>query len=142
MDENTSQIERTIVTEREALGRNLEALNQKARELADWRTHYRQRPWLFIGVAAGAGVIAGALVGRGEVTWPQSNRVHGEPRRPLSERSPKAAQLMTTWARVSDALLALVTAKSIDAISARVPGFRDHYDQQSDPGSRGRVASA
>ena len=59
MGEDTNQIEREIRERRAGLGRNLDELQDKARDLADWRTHYRGHTSTFLGVALGAGFLLG-----------------------------------------------------------------------------------
>jgi uncharacterized membrane protein YqjE len=56
--EITHEIEREIRDSREDLGRNLNELEDKARELADWRSHYRNHSGAFLGAAFAAGAIA------------------------------------------------------------------------------------
>ena len=133
MGENTSQIEHEIRTEREELGRNLEDLEQKAKDLADWRVHYARHPEVFLGAAVGVGVLIGVLTSGGSSTTDEDleqvyPREHVDAR-PLRERSRKAAQLFDTWGHISDALLGLATAKVVDTIAEFLPGFRDHYDR-------------
>ena len=59
MGEITNQIEQEIRQKRDHLGRNLDELEGKARELADWRTHYRNHSPAFLGAAFGLGVVLG-----------------------------------------------------------------------------------
>ena len=122
MGPNTDQIEREIRAERDELGRNLQDLEFKAKELTDWQVHDRNHPGVFLGAAAGIGVILGAVM------TPANGRA---PLRPRLQGSPKVAQLMTTWEIVSDALLGLATAKVIDAVAEYLPGFKDEYERQS-----------
>ena len=124
MGANTDQIEREIRAERDELGRNLEDLEFKAKELADWKVHYRNHPGVFLGAAAGIGVLLGAAVA------PANGRAPMRPGLRLQGR-PKVAQLVSTWELVSDALLGLATAKAIDAIAEYLPGFKDEYERQS-----------
>jgi len=132
MGANTDQIEREIRAERDELGRNLEDLEFKAKELTDWKVHYRNHPGVFLGAAAGIGVLLGAVMAP----------ANGRARAPLGPRlrfqgSPKVAQLVSTWGLVSDALLGLATAKAIDAIAEYLPGFKDEYERQSTRPRRG-----
>ena len=139
MGEDTSQIEREIRIEREELGRNLDDLEQKAKDLADWRVHYARHPEVFLGAALGVGLILGALTaanGSESATESAYPREH----RPLRERSRKAAQVIDTWGHVSDALLGLATAKAIDVIAEFLPGFRDHYERHQVTGAHRDVA--
>jgi hypothetical protein len=130
MGASTEQIEQEIRAERDDLGRNLEDLEFKAKELADWKVHFRNHPAAFLGAAAGFGVLLGALA-------PSHVR---PPREPIHARgtafralahSPKVEQLRTTWGHISDALLGVATAKAVDAIADYLPGFRDQYERQS-----------
>ena len=50
---------------------------------------------------------------------------------PLRRRSAKVAQLLDTWEHISDALLGVATAKAVDAIAERIPGFRDEFAKQT-----------
>jgi hypothetical protein len=135
--ENTSQIEHEIRAEREELGRNLEDLEEKARQLADWRVHYRRHPEVFLGVAFGAGLLLAALAGEGRADSEEpAEPRYVSPRVPLRERSRKAAQVAETWGHISDAFLGLATAKAVDYIADHLPGFRDHYDRQSGGSAR------
>ena len=146
MGENTNEIEHEIDAERTELGRNLEELEQKARDLADWRTHYRNHPAVFLGAAVSAGVLLGAL--SGGTSRPRPRRMAGlmsqsdqseetetrpsapEPRpfKTQHARGPKTRELFNTWEHISEALLGVAIAKIIDVVSDAIPGFRDQYD--------------
>jgi hypothetical protein len=79
-----------------------------------------------IGLAIGIGIVLGVMKAR------RSYRSSHDaaPKLPLRERSAKFAQVMNTWEQISDALLGVATAKAIDAIAERIPGFRDQYERQ------------
>ena len=138
MGQNTEQIERQIRAERDELGRNLHDLEFKAKELTDWKVHYRNHPAVFLGAAAGLGVLLGAVMTPSRVR-PTDSRVRsteafqarGTALRAFAARSPKVEQLRTTWGHISDALLGVATAKAVDAIAEYLPGFKDQYEQQS-----------
>jgi hypothetical protein len=146
MGENASQIEREIIAERAELGRNLDTLETKARDLADWRVHYRNHPGVFLGAAVGAGVVLGALSHRrvhesfGYVNYahPPERPEPREPRTPLASRfrGPKARRLVETWEHITDALLAVATAKAVDVVSDYLPGFGDEYRRHAEHGPR------
>jgi hypothetical protein len=138
--ENASQIERQIVAERNELGRNLAVLETKARDLADWRRHYRNHPAMFLGAAAGVGLVLGAMsYGRrddfGYVDYARTPKPHPtKPRPSLGERlnGPKGRRLLDTLDHVTDALLAVGTAKAVDLISDYLPGFADEYQRSAE----------
>ena len=146
MGENTSQIEQEIRAERSELGRNLRELETKARDLADWRTHYQTHTSLFLTVAFGGGVLLGLLATPSREEHDFGNGfegMHDVPREPSRMRMPHVVQetralagrqLGQTWHGIADALLGVVSAKAVEFISDLVPGFRDHYAG----GERGR----
>ncbi len=145
MGENASQIEREIMEERNELGRNLEVLETKARDMADWRVHYRNHPGVFLGAAAGMGLLLGALSHRrreefGYVNYARTPEQHtARPRPSLSDRlnGPKGRQLMETWEHATEALMAIGTAKLVDFVSNYLPGFSEEYKRHTTHGGNG-----
>src|SRR6188474_293153 len=63
MDEKTDQILDHIETQRNQLGANLNELETRVRQTADWRTHFDRNPMLMLGAALGGGILLGAIVG-------------------------------------------------------------------------------
>lgn len=103
-------------------------------EPGDWSASYRHHPALFLGLAAGVGLVFGIMKAR------RSSRpshtvsdglVPAPPKLPLRERSAKVSQLVSSWQDVSDALLAVGIAKAVEAIAAQVPGFKGQYERRS-----------
>jgi hypothetical protein len=135
--EITGQIEQEIVNERRELGRSLDELGVKARELADWRTHYRNHPRIALGVVFGAALVAGVLAG-GRRNGAAGNGAYGqeswggETWTPEPARAPSRArrEVSQTWDRVWSALLGLATAKAVDLVGNYVPGFREQYENR------------
>ena len=143
MGENTSQIEREIRAERTELGRNLRELETKARDIADWRTHHRNHPGLFLGLAFSGGVLLGLLAtpSRRPTTAYADDVDHdlfdspAPPRRQF--RVPRVVaetgnlagrQLGQTWEHIASALLGVASAKAVELVAEVIPGFRDHYE--------------
>ena len=131
MGANTDQIEREIRAERDELGRNLHDLEFKAKELTDWKAHYRNNPAVFLGAAAGIGVLLGAVLTPAPDRSTEALQARSVPTRGFAGRSPKVEQLLATWGHISDALLGVATAKAVDAIAEYLPGFKDQYERQS-----------
>jgi Protein of unknown function (DUF3618) len=146
MGENTNQIEQEIRARREDLGRNLDELEDKARELADWRTHYRKHTGWFIGAAFGAGVVAGLTA------ISSSRRTPARPEPDLSHDPYRARHawssgdgtkaravrhLGDTWGQIADALLRTASAKAIRLVGEFVPGFNEHLEPSNS--TTGRV---
>jgi hypothetical protein len=133
VDEHTNQIEREIVAERHQLSRNLNELERKAQQLADWRTYYRRNPKLLLGIALGGGLVLGAMAGRGP-------SVRDDQARPAAGRTPPstgraARQIEDTWHRISDALLAVASARVIEFVSHVVPAFNEQLNHRNGNGS-------
>ncbi|HXT70942.1 MAG TPA: DUF3618 domain-containing protein [Vicinamibacterales bacterium] len=141
MGEDTNQIEREIRNKREHLGRNLDELGDRARELADWRTHYQNHAGTCLGMAFAAGaVLAMALVPRssGDHDVTDHDNSH-DPYRPRlaaapSRRNGTLARVMheadETWGHIADALLRTASAKAIQVVSELVPAVREHLEPQ------------
>ena len=141
MGENTSQIEQEIRENRESLGRNLNELEDRARELTDWRTHYRNHSGVFLSVAFGAGVVLGLFTippsSRREVHYvpdaepiadPYRAKVTAWPGRPAGSGTVARAmrQLGDTWDEITDALLRTASDKAVHFVSELVPDLRSH----------------
>jgi ElaB/YqjD/DUF883 family membrane-anchored ribosome-binding protein len=57
MGETASQIENHIEETREDLGSNLHELEERVKLATDWRSHFRNNPWLLLGLAFGGGLL-------------------------------------------------------------------------------------
>ena len=123
MGENTNQIEREIVAERDRLGRNLNELETKTQQLADWQTHYRNNPKLALGIALTGGLMLGAMAGRGRPSG--TDGAGGTIARLPRPQSRLSRQIEHTWLSLSDALLGVAAAKVLAVVSGVVPGFRE-----------------
>ena len=135
MGESTSQIERDIEAERNELGRNLQLLENRARSLADWRTYFRNHPFAMMGIALGGGVLLGALThniaGSQESEYDDliepDDSHYAAPSPFASSAIRMRRQFGDTWDHIADALLAVASAKAIEFVGQKVPGFREHF---------------
>jgi len=136
MGQNTDQIEQWIAAERTDLGKNLRELETKAKEMKDWRTHYRRNPHVFLGVAAGVGALIGAIVWRGARPASESYIMRDVNQRDANTghvrglRSRATSQAADTWNRIADAAVGLASAKVIDLVSEAVPAIRPFLGDQ------------
>jgi hypothetical protein len=139
--EITNQIEQEIRQKRDHLGRNLDELEGKARELADWRTHYRNHSPAFLGAAFGLGVVLGlATMSRRSATPDygdfDTDMSHDPyPARPAVKRAAERGtgtagralrQVGETFDQIADALVRTASMKAIEFVGEFVPGFRDN----------------
>ncbi len=142
MGEITNEIEREIRDKRENLGRNLDELEDRARELADWRSHYRNHTGAFLGVAFAAGAVMGLSMVPSEdrpAEFTEHDASH-DPYRPRHASAPSTRNTTVaraireandTWGHIADALLRTASARVIEFVSELVPGVRDHLDPRS-----------
>lgn len=62
MDEKPDQILGHIEAQRDQLGRNLNELETRVRENADWRTWFDRNPMMVMGAALGGGLLVGSML--------------------------------------------------------------------------------
>ena len=124
MDETANQIEAQIDRTRERLGSNLRELEDKVDAATDWREHFRERPYLFLGAAFIGGVALASAVqpksaGRAPSAAALNPRVNGN--------GSVQAQALDLWDNVQAALVGLASAKIKEYIGELVPGFDEQY---------------
>jgi len=144
--EDTKQIEREIRETRSDLGRNLRELEDRARDMADWRTHYRKHTGTFVGVAFGVGAGIGLLAvgsGRRRGSRDDESRLgfdnSHDPMRPVhpskvwagaTQTGARAArQFGDTWNQIAEGLLRLASDRALTLVADLVPGLRDHLER-------------
>lgn len=57
MGEKTDAIKHEIEQQREALGANLERLEERFRAVTNWRTYLERKPLVALGIAFGGGLL-------------------------------------------------------------------------------------
>ncbi len=62
MDAQSEQIIKDIQTNRERLGDNLAELENKMRDVTNWRSYFSRNPWLAMGAAAASGLLMAAIL--------------------------------------------------------------------------------
>ena len=151
MGEDTNRLEHEIRERRAELGRNLDELEDKARDLADWRTHYRNHTGTFLGVAVGVGLLLGltALPGGRKSNWvvvPERDASHDPeyfdpPRRASWTQGPGtvarvARQFGDTFDQIADGLVRTASAKVLQVVAENVPGFSEQVESPNVQHSR------
>ena len=141
MGEITNQIEQELREKRDHLGRSLDELEGKARDLADWRKHYRNHSPAFLGAAFGIGVVLGlATIGRRQHTpdygdfdtdlshdpYPARPAAAKRAARGTGTAAKALRQVGDTWEQIADALVRTAAVKAIDFVGEFVPGFREN----------------
>ncbi len=132
MGETISQIERDLEAERHDLGRNLDELETKARQMTDWKRYYRNHPGQLLGAALATGVVLGIVAGGKSSSTPQRQPFgvvpdNGSPR----ARHRALVRLENDWQHISDALMGVASAKVVEFVGKLIPGFNDQIHRDS-----------
>ena len=126
MDETANTIEAHIDRTRERLGSNLRELEHKVDAATDWRQHFRERPYLFLGAALAGGAVLAAALRR----MPPSPELRDAAVRRMADSSgPVQAQVWDLWSNLQGALFGVAAARITNYISELIPGFDEHYRQ-------------
>ena len=104
MAETSTQIEQEIEQTRAQLGSNLEELENKVKDIADWRRQFRRNPFTMMGVAFGGGLLLATLM----------HRNHRAPE-PRPERRKNE---LTAWDGIRDALVGAAASKIMKQVVA------------------------
>jgi hypothetical protein len=119
--ETTYQIEHHIEKTRDSLGANLNELEYKVKEIADWRYHFRNHPLSLMGAAFGGGILLATMM--------SGRRRNATPAVPFATapRSPHAQKAVDTWDHIKDALIGVAAGKVTNFVGELVPGFEDEF---------------
>ena len=135
MGEDARALEEEIRVGRSELGRNIDHLQQRTKELTDWRSQYRNHAGVSIALAFGGGIALGLLARRSGGSVPRysppedpSRPVGFHPLKAIGENPKVKAQVGEVWDEILEALITVASAKAVDLLGTVVPGFRDEYD--------------
>jgi len=133
--EDTHRIEEEIRAERRELGRNLKTLEFQAKDLADWRRHYRRHAGAALVMAFATGALIG-LKSKGSSPRPMA-RPRPDASRPaqagfspigLIRDNPRARQVIgDKWDGILEALINVASTTAVEWISQAIPRFREEY---------------
>ena len=124
MDETADTIEAHIDRTRERLGSNLRELEDKVDAATDWRQHFRERPYLFLGAALAGGAVLASAMRR---TPPSGEPREVAVRRVAGHDGLVQAEVWALWNTLQGALLGVAAARIKDYIGELIPGFDEHY---------------
>ncbi len=117
MSAHIAELQRTIDTEKAAIARGLEAVEDKARAMVDWREPIRSRPWDAVGLALLGGGLLALLAGGRRRPAPRA-AVAPAPG-PTPPATPRTHGIRT---RVVEALTTFAVAKAADVLQQVTPG--------------------
>ena len=123
MGERADQIEKEIQQERGELDKNLHELEQRVRDMTDWRVQFNHHPLLMMGVAVGVGAALSTIGGKRNRKAAAFHRLEEVLRpnglSPVREPSP----LKVTWDTLKAALITVGTGRLCHYIEEQIPGF-------------------
>lgn len=144
METDARTLEQLVVSQRRELGRNLDALQDEARALVDWRQQFRKHAGATLAVAATVGAVVGMITARRRRQRPVFSPVASEPafRRATNmvraldpqDRAGRAASELRDG--VVDALVGLASAKAVDLLGRVLPGFNEQIRGRASAGTR------
>ncbi|MGC4050233.1 MAG: hypothetical protein QM757_12685 [Paludibaculum sp.] len=105
MEPTTNQIHSHIERTRDALGSNLDELEEKVKSATDWEQHFRNNPGTSLALAFGGGLLLAAMLGGRDRCSPQPcapNVATGAGAMPMSSREGGAAH---AWDNVKSAII-------------------------------------
>lgn len=127
MGQTTNKIAAHIEETRADLGTNLHELEQKVKNVTDWKYQFQAHPMAFMGAALGGGILLAALAGG-------SKRHRG--RRQVDTESYVSPQVknevMETWDNIKGALIGVAATRVKELVGEIVPGFHEHYLKAED----------
>jgi hypothetical protein len=121
--QTTQQLEHHIESTREDLSANLNELERKLKEMADWRYHFHNHPTALMGAAFGGGLLLAAIVG-------------GKRRRhytsgPLEPTTAVAKKGSETWQNIKNALIGVAATRATDFVEEVLPGFAEQLRKRT-----------
>jgi hypothetical protein len=123
--QTTNEIESQLVQARDDLGANLHELEQKVKDIGDWRHHFRNHPMTMIGVAFGGGVLLATMVG-GKRSAPST--LSSSSAAPVGPYRRKTSE---TWDHIRDTLIGMAATRVTDFVGEVVPGFAEEFRGRS-----------
>lgn len=117
MSPDIAALQRTIDYEKASITRGLDAMEDKARAMVDWREPIRARPWDAVGLALLGGGLIALLGGGRRRKQPRSSTAAGAEPEPLAPPRPHGIRT-----RVVEALTTFAVAKAADILRHVVPG--------------------
>lgn len=143
MGETSNQIERQIITERGQLGQNLNELQSRVEQAADWRFQFQKRPMLMMGAALGGGMLLASLSGRRPRSkWLRQEdpcQVAHEHRRGTELQKSKALETFDT---MKGAVIGVAANTFKDLLGELVPGFHEQFEKTAREKRAGGVPGA
>lgn len=117
MSPQIAALQRTIDYEKASINRGLDAMEDKARAMVDWREPIRNRPWDAVGLALLGGGIIALLGGARRRKTPRASKATGP-----GHNTPTSHRSNGIRTRLVGALTTFAVAKAGDILQELLPG--------------------
>lgn len=129
----SDSIERELSGVKDSLGRQLSAAEDKARAVADWRTHYQRNPVPMLLGAAAIGFIASAMLDDDDHEGDGSRSMSGSGASAVMaplRASIQSPQVNDAFHHLLDSFVAAASVKVADYVEQWIPGFRQEFSKR------------
>lgn len=131
MTTDIARLEREIAAERADLLANLALLEDRARELTDWRRQVRHRPFAAVGAAAAGGLLLAMMIdGRSRSAGSQETDGNDDAR-----ARPRSHPIID---RIVSALAIVAAERAFAALGVAMPSLADAPAADREPKGNGR----
>jgi hypothetical protein len=133
VDEGTNKVEQHLETEREELGRNLDEIESRVKDMMDPKVYFDKYTGWILGATVAAGFLLAVAVGKAAADSPKEAQPGREQRdRADSPRfgTTQLHRLTETVDTIFDGLVDVVSDKLQSFIADAVPGFQKQYDER------------
>ena len=132
MGQTSGQIEQHIYHERDELGENISALENKVKAAVDWRHQTCARPFTALSIAFVGGILLAAFLPTGRRRRARSRRQafgshSGEARASRSVEYERPTSEL--WERIKTAFVGVATSRLQDILAEAIPGFGTEFSR-------------
>jgi len=129
VDEGTNRIIDHLETEREALGRNLDEMESRVKDMTDPKVFFDKHTGWILSAAIAGGFILSAALGKAAAQPPQKSRpVPGDGAGPVKFGAAQLQRVGETFDTILDGLVDVVSDKLYSFVADAVPGFQKPSD--------------
>jgi hypothetical protein len=125
MGERPEQLKEHIDTARNELRQNVDQLQERFRDVMDWRVQFQKRPFACLALALGAGALLSVLIEQAD----SEDARYRYPDSPPRAYSRFKSDASNAWTNIRSALVGLGAMKMREALEQALPGFAQHYTE-------------
>lgn len=127
MGEGPSQIEDHIRATRRQLEGNLQELEHKVKDAANWRVQFGRHPGPFLSVACAGGMLLGSMGHKGRTARNDAERSGDRERSTcIQARARHGPVTSELWKGIKEGLMAAAASQIVVLLEEFLPSFRGH----------------